>query len=116
MSVIKFRRGSSTEWATKNPVLASGEVGYVTDLGKYKIGDGINDWVSRPYFVNVDVVNDLIDYAIANLPGGGGGSDDLIGNMLTLTTTNKNTIVEAINEVNTPYISLSVLYENAKAG
>jgi len=116
VSTIKFRRGPSSEWNTKNPILSVGEVGYASDLGKFKIGDGFSTWLSRPYFVDSDTTSELIDAAIASLPGGGGGSDLLIGNMLDLSTTNKSTIVEAINEVNTPYVDLTTLYENAKAG
>jgi hypothetical protein len=116
MTTIKFRRGLSAEWDSKNPILAAGELGYAIDLGWYKIGDGLNGWLSRPYFVDVDAISELIETAIASLPGGGGGSDALIGNMLTLTTTDKITIVGAINEVNTPMVPLTMLYTNAKAG
>jgi hypothetical protein len=32
-----------------NPILAQGEVGYETDTGKFKIGDGTNPWSTLPY-------------------------------------------------------------------
>lgn len=119
-STIKFRRGTSAEWESKNPILSVAETGYETDTKFFKIGDGFSHWLDLPYFVDglteQGLTQAMIEDAIAALPGGGGGSDELIGNMLTLTTTNKSSVVEAINEVNTPYISLITLYANAKAG
>jgi Endopolygalacturonase len=41
MSKIQLRRGTSTEWASTNPVLASGEIGFETDTKIFKIGDGV---------------------------------------------------------------------------
>ena len=41
---IQFRRGTALEWSTANPVLAEGELGVVTDTGRYKIGNGVDAW------------------------------------------------------------------------
>ena len=41
---ILFRKGSSTEWSSANPVLASGEPGYDLTNKIFKIGDGISVW------------------------------------------------------------------------
>jgi hypothetical protein len=112
-SQIQVRRGPAVNWVIKNPILASGELGYETDTGKFKIGNGLDSWSARPYFVDEDVTASLIAAAIAGLPS---SPDARIGNMPDLTTTNKSTVVEAINEVNTPPINLTVLYANAKAG
>lgn len=46
---IRWRRGTASQWTTMNPVLSSGEAGFETDTGKFKIGNGIADWVSLPY-------------------------------------------------------------------
>ena len=46
---IQLRRGISTTWTTDNPELAQGEVGFETDTGKFKIGDGIHLWNSLSY-------------------------------------------------------------------
>ncbi len=43
-AIIQFRRGTSTDWEQINPILRVGEPGYATDLDKFKIGDGINEW------------------------------------------------------------------------
>jgi len=48
-ATIQFRRDTSANWASANPVLASGELGLVTDTGLYKIGDGATAWTSLTY-------------------------------------------------------------------
>lgn len=46
---ILFRRGTDNEWTQANPVLKRGEMGFVTDTGRVKIGDGITPWNSLEY-------------------------------------------------------------------
>lgn len=116
-TTIRLRRGTSIAWATRNPILGTGEPGYETDTGRYKLGDGYTSWNARPYYIHADAISALIDAAIAASPGGGGGTAEaMIGVLSDLTTTVKNTIVGAINEVNTPPVPLTALYTNAKAG
>ncbi len=43
---ILFRRDTSTNWETNNPVLSSGEPGFATDTNVLKIGDGSSPWSS----------------------------------------------------------------------
>lgn len=38
------RRGSATEWASFNPILAEGEIALETDTVAFKIGDGVTPW------------------------------------------------------------------------
>jgi hypothetical protein len=38
------RRGTSAEWASANPVLDAGEIGYETNTKVIKIGDGVTPW------------------------------------------------------------------------
>ena len=52
-SLIKFRQGSSSVWTSTNPVLASGEPGYETDTGRFKIGNGSTAWSSLNYAATV---------------------------------------------------------------
>lgn len=47
---IQVRRDTLTNWATNNPTLASGELGFETDTYKVKIGDGSTDWNTLTYF------------------------------------------------------------------
>lgn len=46
---FQFRRGTSTEWTTANPVLASAEIGIETDTKLFKIGDGTTSWTGLSY-------------------------------------------------------------------
>ena len=45
-TLIQFRRDTSANWASANPVLAAGELGLITDTGHYRIGDGATPWNS----------------------------------------------------------------------
>lgn len=47
---IQIRRGTSSEWSSANPVLLAGELGYETDTGRLKIGNGSTSWNDLPYF------------------------------------------------------------------
>jgi hypothetical protein len=57
-NLIQVRRGTLTQWSTANPTLSVGEIGFESDTGKFKIGDGTLAW-------------NALDYA-----GGGGGNLD----------------------------------------
>ena len=48
-TLIQFRRGAAATWTSVNPVLSAGEPGYETDSGKFKIGDGVKNWVALTY-------------------------------------------------------------------
>lgn len=50
MSRIQIRRGTAAQWTASNPVLFQGELGYETDTGNLKIGDGSTDWDSLSLF------------------------------------------------------------------
>jgi hypothetical protein len=50
---IQNRRGTADDWtAVSTVVLAAGEIGFETDSGKFKIGDGVKTWSALPYFQN----------------------------------------------------------------
>jgi len=46
---IQVRRGSASLWTSTNPTLSAGEIGYETDTGLFKIGDGTTTWTSLAY-------------------------------------------------------------------
>ena len=47
---IQFRRGTEARWATVDPILMEGEIGYVSDKpNQHKMGDGISRWSELPY-------------------------------------------------------------------
>jgi hypothetical protein len=48
-NLIQVRRGTAAQWVTANPVLSSGELGFETDTGKFKIGDGALEWDELKY-------------------------------------------------------------------
>ena len=52
---IQFRRGTSAEWSSVNPVLAEGELGFESDTKVIKFGDGITAWDSLPVAAAGDI-------------------------------------------------------------
>lgn len=59
MTTIKFRRDTSANWTSVNPIPAQGEPCYETDTGKLKIGNGSDSYTTLPY---------VSDGGAANLP------------------------------------------------
>jgi len=45
-----LRRGTAEAWNRVNPTLKYGEPGFEKDTYKLKIGDGVRDWRTLPYF------------------------------------------------------------------
>lgn len=46
---LQIRRGTASQWTTASPTLLNGEIGYETDTGNFKIGDGTTGWTSLAY-------------------------------------------------------------------
>lgn len=46
---LQIRRDTAANWTSNNPTLASGEFGYETNTGKFKLGDGSTAWVALSY-------------------------------------------------------------------
>jgi hypothetical protein len=46
---LQLRHGTGSVWTVANPTLAIGELGYETDTGLFKIGDGSDSWTQLPY-------------------------------------------------------------------
>lgn len=55
---MQQRRGTAAEWTSVNPVLAAGEIGFETDTGKFKMGDGVNAWSSLQSYGTLESVLD----------------------------------------------------------
>ena len=49
MVIIQLRRDTSIVWASVNPILHEGEIGFETDSKKFKIGDGLTRWQALDY-------------------------------------------------------------------
>jgi len=71
---ILLRRDTASNWTSGNPVLASGELGYETNTGKFKIGNGSTAWNSLSYTVNAAMsgvtLNDVGDVTITSAADG----------------------------------------------
>ena len=48
-TVMQQRRDTAANWTSNNPTLLGGEIGYETDTGYLKIGDGSTAWTSLAY-------------------------------------------------------------------
>jgi hypothetical protein len=49
---IQTRRGAAATWTSTNPTLAAGEIGFESDTGNFKIGNGSTAWASLAYNLN----------------------------------------------------------------
>lgn len=50
---IQVRRDTASNWTSTNSILAQGEIGFETDTGKFKIGDGTTAWSSLTYATDI---------------------------------------------------------------
>jgi hypothetical protein len=66
---IRFRRDTASNWASANPVLLSGEAGYETDTGTFKIGNGASAWNALPA-ASKTRLQDLTDVLATNKTNG----------------------------------------------
>jgi hypothetical protein len=48
-NLIQLRRGTAAQWTSANPTLSAGEGGFETDTGKFKLGNGSQNWVALKY-------------------------------------------------------------------
>jgi len=69
---ILLRRDTAALWTSGNPTLASGEIGYESNTGKFKIGNGSTAWTSLSYNTNLPdaSINDLGDVTITSASDG----------------------------------------------
>ena len=68
---FELRRGTSGPWQQANPVLASGEPGVETDTGNMKVGAGVTQWNSLPYFTPTSYPNNTIVLNASGVPFAG---------------------------------------------
>ena len=57
-TIFKLKRGTYARWMEVNPILQQGEPGFVIDLNRLKIGDGITPWKDLPYLDNEQLLAD----------------------------------------------------------
>lgn len=63
---LQIRRDTAANWASSNPVLASGELGLDTGSGRIKVGDGTTAWSSLPSLGGFDSSNTASNWTSAN--------------------------------------------------
>lgn len=51
-SRIQLRRDTAAQWTANNPTLMVGEIGIATDIGDFKVGDGVSLWTALPFYVD----------------------------------------------------------------
>jgi hypothetical protein len=72
-SQIQLRRDTAANWSSTNPILASGEIGFITDTNKFKIGNGSTAFNSLSFFngnLTGSVLDDLSDVTITSAANG----------------------------------------------
>lgn len=102
---MQQRRGTATQWTTANPVLGAGEIGFESDSGKFKIGDGTNTWSNLDYFLTIDELGGSLDdfipltqraavNGVATLDGTGNIPVNQLGNLIDGAPDTLNTLNE----------------------
>src|SRR5690349_7099963 len=82
---IQLRRDTAANWVSENPVLAEGEIGFETNTSQFKIGDGVNGWLSLDYFASGGGSGTVTDVTVVTANG-------FAGSVATSTTTPAITI------------------------
>lgn len=83
---VLFRRDTAANWTSANPTLEAGEIGFETDTGQFKIGDGSTAWGSLDY---AGGLFNLVEDTTPQL----GGALDVNGQTIT-STSNADVIID----------------------
>lgn len=66
---LQIRRDAAADWTSANPTLLEGEIGYETDTGSMKIGDGSSDWATLAYWTGSGAAGDMVLASIQTVTG-----------------------------------------------
>lgn len=102
-----LRRDVAVDWEFKNPRLRQGEMGLELGTNRFKMGDGVRNWIDLPYFEDGEAIKAYIDQEIALLAGQVSGVTQL-----ELTTHIEEGVAPHPNYDDGR--NLILLYENAK--
>lgn len=108
---MQQRRGTAAQWTSADPVLGAGEIGFETDTGKFKMGDGATAWSDLFYFVDssdLDLGGSLADYIPLTQKGANNG-------VATLDNTGKIPVAQLGNIIDGAPSTLNTLSELATA-
>lgn len=56
-NLIQMRRDTLANWTSNNPILANGEIAFVTDQNKFKVGNGVNTFSALSYLGGEETFN-----------------------------------------------------------
>lgn len=62
---VANKRDTSVNWSYVNPTLLLGEIGLDTTVNNFKVGDGVSDWTSLPYWISGISVSQIITPVVA---------------------------------------------------
>lgn len=91
---IQVRRGTASQWTSANPTLAAGEIGFETDTGLMKCGNGTTAWTSLGYIGAGDISGVTAGTGLS----GGGTSGDVTLSINTAVTVDKTTAQTLTNK------------------
>ena len=77
---IQFRRDTSANWESNNPILLQGEFGYELDTGFAKIGDGSSTWDQLTYFGGTGPTGPT-GPSVSRIPPGSSGATGTTGDL-----------------------------------
>ncbi len=106
---MQQRRGTASQWTSADPILEAGEFGFESDTGKFKIGDGVNQWSDLEYFINEAAIAVDVSGAIADSEKGAANG------VATLDSTGKIPVGQLGNLIDGAPNALNTLNEIAAA-
>lgn len=107
MNTIQIRHDLAANWTSVNPILAVGEMGYETDTGKVKFGDGTTTWTGLPYFTAAGS-GDMLLAGVQTVTGAKtfGTIGGAVGKFILAGSTSGSTILNAAAVAGTTTVTL----------
>ena len=95
-TTFQLRRGYEAVWKKNNPILASGEPGFVIDKNRLKIGNGETAWNDLEYFGGESIKIEEVTETVENLTNDVTEIINLLGDSET-----ENSLIYRIENLNT---------------
>jgi hypothetical protein len=97
---IQVRRDTSTNWTILNPGLSEGEIGFETNTGKFKIGNGSSAWSDLDYFLDSSDLSAYLTQASASTTYAKIFNPNLVGTVMVY----GDLIVD--DDITTPWVAM----------